>query len=491
MTQQNAPTQRDDPNDVSSLLQKVYDPATFRQQGHALIDQLADYFESVQSQRDEVVFPQHSPEEHYRFWQNELNGPLAEDPIAFFETVIQHSVKTHHPRYMGHQVAVSAPVSALAGLLSNVLNQGMALYEMGMSSVPMERLVVELLAKKIGYGASSSGILTSGGTLANLTALLAARACKAPSNVWSEGHQERLAIMVSEEAHYCVDRAARIMGLGNAGIIKLPTDVQYKMRCDLLEVYLAKAQREGLHVFAIIGSACSTSTGSHDNLEAIADFAERHNIWFHTDGAHGGGAVFSKKYQPLLKGIDRADSVVVDFHKVLMVPALATALVFKREQDSFSIFQQKAQYLWNTVEADWYNLGKRTFECTKYMMSLKIFTLLKLYSEELFAAVVDQVYDLGQKFAKILAKRPNFELAMEPECNIVCFRVVKAGVSDLNAFNQELRNRILEKGHFYIVQTTLRNKVYLRTSLMNPLTTEQDLTILLDELESLANTAAF
>ena len=489
--QQYAQAQLDDLNDTSSLLQKVYNPNTFRQQGHALIDQLADYFESVQSQSDPIVFPHHSPEDHYHFWQNEFNSPLSENPASFFETVIQHSVKTHHPRYMGHQVAVTAPAAALAGLLSNVLNQGMALYEMGMSSVPMERLVIEQLAKKIGYDTSSSGTLTSGGTLANLTALLTARACKAPSNVWTEGHQERLAIMVSEEAHYCVDRAARIMGLGSAGIIKLPTDAHYKMRSDLLEDHLVKAKREGLHVFAIIGSACSTSTGSHDDLEAIADFAERHNIWFHADGAHGGGAVFSTKYQSLLKGIERADSVVVDFHKVLMVPALATALVFKREQDSFSTFQQRAQYLWNSVEADWYNLGKRTFECTKYMMSLKIFTLLKLYGEEVFAAVVDQVYDLGQKFAKMIAKRPNFELAMEPECNIVCFRVVKNGVSDLNAFNQSLREHILEKGHFYIVQTTLRDKVYLRTSLMNPLTTEQDLTILLDELESLANAATF
>ena len=119
-------------------------------------------------------------------------------------------------------------------------------------------------------------------------------------------------------------------------------------------------------------------------------------------------------------------------------------------------------------------------------MSLKIFTLLKLYGEAVFAAVVDQVYDLGQEFAKMIAKRPNFELAMEPESNIVCFRVVRTGVSDLNAYNQALRERILEKGHFYIVQTTLRDKVYLRTSLMNPLTTEADLSTLLDELERMS-----
>lgn len=473
----------------TTLLQKVYDPHTFRQQGHALIDQLADYFESVQNQHEPEVFPYHSPEENYLFWKNELNAPGIQNSTDFFDQVIQRSVKTHHLHYMGHQVAVTAPAATLAGLLSNVLNQGMALYEMGMTSVPMERLVIESLAKKIGYSSSSGGILTSGGTLANLTALLAARACKAPSNVWVEGHQERLAIMVSEEAHYCVDRAARIMGLGSAGIIKLPTNDDFRMRSDLLEPYLTKAQADGLHVFAIIGSACSTSTGSHDDLMAIADFAQKNNIWLHVDGAHGGAAVFSPKYQSLLRGIERADSVVVDFHKLLLVPGLATALVFQREQDSFSTFQQRAQYLWNSVEADWYNPGKRTFECTKYMMSLKVFTLLHLYGEEVFAAVVDQVYDLGQKFAKMIAKRQNFELAMEPQCNIVCFRIIKNGICDLNAFNLHIRQQLLEKGYFYIVQTTLRNKVYLRVSLMNPLTTEQNLTILLDELESLAHEA--
>jgi L-2,4-diaminobutyrate decarboxylase len=470
--------------DQQALLQRIYDPQTFRQQGHALIDQLATYFESAQSLSASQVFPAQEPHSSYTFWQEEFDAPLRNDPAAFFGDVIQRSVKPHYPSYMGHQVAVTAPAAALAGLLSSVLNQGMALYEMGMVSVPLERLVIELLAKRIGYGSNSGGILTSGGTLANLTALLAARALKAPAAVWTEGNQERLAIMVSEEAHYCVDRAARIMGLGNAGIIKLPTDERFKLRTDLLEGHLEKAKAEGLHVFAVIGSCCSTSTGSHDKLEAIADFAERHNIWFHADGAHGGAAVFSQQYRHLLQGIERADSVVMDFHKMLMIPALATGLVFKRTEDSFSTFQQRAEYLWNNTEADWYNLGKRTFECTKYMMSLKIATVLRLYGEAAFAAAVDQTYDLGQKFAEILAKRPNFELAMEPECNIVCFRVIKSGVSDLNAFNLELRRRVLEKGNFYLVQTTLRGVVYLRVSLMNPLTTEKELEMLLDELES-------
>jgi L-2,4-diaminobutyrate decarboxylase len=117
------------------------------------------------------------------------------------------------------------------------------------------------------------------------------------------------------------------------------------------------------------------------------------------------------------------------------------------------------------------------------MMALKIVTLLRLYGEEVFAAAVDRQYDLGKKFADLLRQRPNFELATEPECNIVCFRKVIGEGADLNAYNLHLRQRLLEKGHFYIVQTTLRDQVYLRVSLMNPLTTVQDLEKLLDELD--------
>lgn len=466
-------------------LQQAFSPDDFRKNAHNLVDLLADYLESAQNQTLESVIPYQEPDEALAFWQAdyEQGAGNVED---FFKKTIEKSTHLHHPRYMGHQVTPPLPITAIASMLSGLLNNGMAVYEMGLVSNPLERILSELLAKRIGFDNNASGLLTSGGTLANLTALLAARAAK--TDVWENGSpNEKLAVMVSEEAHYCIDRAARIMGMGSEGIIKVPTNERLQIRTDLLEKYYNEATENGFKVICIVGSACSTSTGSYDNLSEIGNFAEKHNLWFHVDGAHGGAVIFSEKYKHKVSGIYQADSVVIDWHKMLMTPALATALIFKRDEDAFKTFQQKAQYLWaNQHSKDWFNSGKRTFECTKLMMSLKVYSILKAHGEQIFTENVEYLHGLAEKFVQIIKSRPNFELAIEPESNIVCFRL-KSSKKDLNDLNSAIRKQLLQAGKFYIVQTTLKENVYLRVSLMNPLTTETDLNALLDEIERIGN----
>lgn len=469
-------------------LKEAYSPEKFRQEAHQLVDTLADYLHAAQSQQLETVIPYQLPEDNLRFWQDDLQQGIGES-TALFEEIIRQSTHLHHPRYMGHQVSPPLPIAAMAGLLTGMLNNGMAVYEMGLVSNPLERILSDLLSEKIGFTFQSSGLLTSGGTLANLTALLSARAAKAPTDVWEEGTCERLAVMVSEEAHYCIDRAARIMGMGSEGIIKIPTNARFQIRTELLEQYYQNAQEAGLTVIAVIGSACSTSTGSYDDLISIGNFCRQHNLWFHVDGAHGGAVVFSEKYKSLVKGIELADSVVIDWHKMLMTPALATALIFKNGEDSFQTFHQKAQYLWaNQGSHEWFNSGKRTFECTKLMMSVKIYSILKTCGEEIFSENIDTLHDLAKAFVEILNRSLAFELAIEPESNIVCFRFVGEGKNseNYNTLNAAIRQKLLEEGRFYIVQTTLREKLYLRVSLMNPLTTVKDLRALLEEVEKIA-----
>lgn len=470
-------------------LQRAFSPDSFRQNAHTLVDLLADYLESAQNQTLESVIPYQEPDDSLAFWQADYDQGVGniED---FFKKTIEKSTHLHHPRYMGHQVTPPLPITAVASMLSGLLNNGMAVYEMGLVSNPLERILSELLAKKIGYDNNASGILTSGGTLANLTALLAARAAK--TDVWEEGNAgrrptEKLAVMVSEEAHYCIDRAARIMGMGSEGIIKIPTNEKRQIRTDLLEKYYNESIEKGFRVICIVGSACSTSTGSYDNLEEIATFAQKHKLWFHADGAHGGAVIFSEKYKHKVAGLDQADSVIIDWHKMLMTPALATALIFKRDEDAFKTFQQKAQYLWSNQESkDWFNSGKRTFECTKLMMSVKIYSILKAHGEQIFTDNVEYLHDLAEKFAILVKSRLNFELAIEPESNIVCFRLTPSNIN-LNEINSAIRKQLLQEGKFYIVQTTLKENVYLRVSLMNPLTTETDLNALLDEIERIGN----
>jgi L-2,4-diaminobutyrate decarboxylase len=471
---------------MNQTLKAAYNPDSFRQQAHELVDQLADYLVKVQTQPNDVLaIPFEEPESAYAYWKEdyEQKGSGISD---FYEKVIDKSVHIHHPLYIGHQVSPPLPIAAATSMLTALLNNGMAVYEMGLVSNPLERIISEILAERIGYGKEAGGLLTSGGTLANLTALLAARANK--TKVWNEGSDKKLAVMVSEEAHYCIDRAARIMGMGTEGIIKIPSNEKFQLREELLEEHLKNAKDKGFEVICVVGSACSTSTGSYDDLNAIADFAEKHSIWFHVDGAHGAAVVFSEKYKHLVGGLQRADSMILDWHKMLMVPALATSLIFKRNADSYRTFQQKAQYLWNNQESeDWFNSGKRTFECTKLMMSVKIYSIIKTYGEEIFTENVNYLYDLAQTFSQIIQEESDFELAISPQSNIVCFRWAKVAESNLNTLNSTIRQQLLTSGRFYIVQTTLNDEVFLRVSLMNALTTEVDLRELLKEIGEVAS----
>lgn len=462
-------------------LTTAFDTTNFRVIGHQLIDLIANHLDEGHRQENSTVYPHQTPEESLAFWQKDFVSKT--DVLQVFGEVLARSINVHHPRNMGHQVTVPALVGGLAGMLSDVLSNGNGVYEMGIASNAMERIITDLVAKQIGYDEQTNGLLTSGGTLANLTALLAARQAKAPQ-VWEGGHQEKLAIMVSEEAHYCIDRAARIMGFGKEGIIKVPVDEHYKIRIDLLEDSLAAAQNKGYRVIALIGCASSTSSGAYEDLAALGEFSQKHQLWFHVDAAHGGGVIFSKKYQHLVKGIAQADSVVIDFHKMLLTPALSTGLIFKNSKDSYQTFHQRAQYLWDSEQGEeWYNSGKRTFECTKFMMSLKIYAIIKEHGLSIFEQNVDHLYDMAKSFAQLIQKRPNFELAVEPEANIVNFRYLSEKHADSNALNEAIRREILVSGQFYIVQTMLGDTRYLRTTLMNPLTTVADLEALLDEVE--------
>ncbi len=468
----------------SNALEKAYDPSDFRKLGHQVVDMLADHIEMVQTNAEHPVIPYKDPEDELAYWQQDFSSDT--EILDVFKNILNHSINVHHPRYMGHQVAVPTLVSGLAGLMSDLLSNGTGVYEMGMAANAIEKIITDKVAHRIGYNSDASGFLTSGGTLANLTALLAARKAKAPSAVWELGHREKLAVLVSEEAHYCIDRAARILGMGSEGIIKIPVDDHFKINTSLLNSYYNRAKSEGYHVIALIGCACSTATGSYDDLQSLADFAEEHNLWFHIDGAHGGAVVFSDHYKYLVNGISRADSVVIDFHKMLMTPALNTGLIFKKSEEAYTTFEQQAQYLWDSQHTkEWYNSGKRTFECTKSMMAIKIYTILKTYGEEIFGHNVDRLYQMASVFAKMIDKRPDFELALMPEANIVNFRYTNVHQDDINTVNAEIRQRLIKSGTFYIVQTRIHGNLYLRTTIMNPLTKESDLIALLDEIEKI------
>ncbi|MGI9515715.1 MAG: pyridoxal phosphate-dependent decarboxylase family protein, partial [Pirellulaceae bacterium] len=327
-----------------------FDAERFREHGQRVIDDLATFLENSTTGNADQVLPWRDENALYESWKDVLERDI--ELRQLFREVADASIRLHHPRYLGHQISPSATASALAGFVADTLNNGMGVYEMGMAGTVLERIIIDMLARQFGFPSSASGFLTSGGSLGNLTALLAARNTADPEVLETGNRDQRYAVMISQQAHYCIQRAAGIMGWGRQGIISVPVDEHFSMRVDLLPQLFDQATQSGQRVVSVVGSACSTATGAYDDLAAIGQFCEQRDLWFHVDGAHGAAATFSPKYRHLLDGIEHANSVTLDFHKMLLVPALATALVFRDGRESYRSFAQKADYLFDEHEPE-------------------------------------------------------------------------------------------------------------------------------------------
>ena len=457
-----------------------FNPEEFRNEGHKLVDKLSDYLHQVLNREETIVLPWNEPEKLTEIFSFD-SGSGENEPFGdYISRILKYTNHLHHPHYIGHQVTAPLPLTALAQLCTSLLNNGAAIYEMGPVAMAMERNLVKYFAALIGYSESCDGIFTHGGSAGNLTAMLAIRQNMSDYNIWEKGVNEhqRPGFMLSDQSHYSIVRNVKIMGLGDESLVRVPYDKNYRMKSSLLEEYKKKAEEKGIKVVSVIANSCSTATGSYDDLDPIADFCEKYGLWMHVDGAHGTGVLFSEKYRNRIKGLDRADSVIIDFHKMLLVPGLNTMVLFRNGEKSYETFEQKASYLFKkTDDNEWYNSAKRTLECTKSAMGIIAYTAVKYYGTSYYREYIDSRYDLALSFAALIKASDDMELAVNPDANIVCFRYAPADKDDisLNKINSIIRDRIIKEGSFYIVQTELEGKIWLRTTLINPVTNFKDL----------------
>lgn len=465
----------------------AYDPEAFRRQGHRLIDALSDHLTGVQA-RQGPVLPWREPEAALRAWPGAFTRDGGADFHGLLDRVLAESHHLQHPRYVGHQCSAPLPLAALLGAVSDLLNNGSAVYEMGPVNTAMERALVRWFAGLAGFDpAAADGVWTHGGSAGNLTALLAARQAAAPNDVWEEGYASPggLCVVTSGQAHYSVRRSAQVLGLGGRNVVPVAVDERFRMVPAVLAVTLDRLAGEGRTVMAVVASAGSTATGAIDPLEPIADLCAARGIWLHVDAAHSGAHLLSDRLRPALAGIQRADSLVVDAHKLMLVPALATLVLFRNGDHSYQTFSQEASYLFDrSARQEWYNSGHRTLECTKRMLGLKLYLALEVLGTDFFATFVERRVDLAAQFAHALERRPGWQLAVPPESNIVCFRYAPEDLADPDAFQARAREAIVREGSFYLVKTTLGGHTWLRTTLINPLTTEADLEALLERVEA-------
>lgn len=416
------------------------------------------------------------------------NGDVNETQFhEFLAGFLAHSVQLHHPLHIAHQVAVPTPASALAQMINGFLNNPMAIYEMGPAAAAIEFVVVNWMLEKIGWPVQpriareglhhGGGVLTHGGSLANMTALLAARARIAPE-AWEEGVPSDLTVLVSPVAHYSVARAVAMLGLGEKAIVPLPCDRLGRVLASKVAPTIHEVQKSGRRVMAVMANVCATATGLHDPVREMGTVCREQDIWYHVDACHGASALLHNGLSERLDGIELADAVVWDAHKMLQVSALCAAVLF-RDHQSFEIaFSQEASYLAYGHDEGSYDSLPRAVECTKAPLGVKLFFNLMMHGEQALGDFVADRYAMATTAYELINARARFECPIVPESNIVCFRV--DGDDELQ---QSIRDELVRERVAHITTATVAGKTHLRFTIMNPATDEEAINAVLDLIE--------
>jgi L-2,4-diaminobutyrate decarboxylase len=457
--------------------------------GRAFVALAAEYFARTRN-RDGRVSTPHTPSGLAARFDEPLpaEGRDIDDILTRLRAdVIAESNHLYHPRYLGHQLAGPLPAAVWTESLTAALNQSLAVFEMSPVMTVLEHRVVQWMNTLAGFGKESGGTLTSGGTEATFTALLAARGAVRP-DAWINGvGSDPPVLLCGEHAHYAITRAAAELGLGLRNVLPIRSR-DYRMDTDALRGALSEMARRGRRVMAVVATAGSTATGSFDDLEAISALCDQHGVWLHVDAAHGGSALLSRRHRRRLRGIDRARSVAWDPHKILLIPTQTGLLLVRDERDLDAAFSQRAPYLFQTTagERNW-DQGTRNFICSRRADVLKLWVALQRYGGDALGDMHDYFCDLTTLFYEEVMERSDFVPMHEPESNILSFRYVGDGShsdEELDRMNRDLRERYNLSGEGWITATTLDGRRVLRVTIMNPRTTPADIRDVLDGLAS-------
>ncbi|WP_435196692.1 pyridoxal phosphate-dependent decarboxylase family protein [Natronomonas sp. EA1] len=421
--------------------------------------------------------------------------PAALDEVA--TTVLPHSVGTSNPRCAAHlQCPPMVPGLAAEAMLT-AANQSLDSFDQAPAATVLEQQVVEALRELFGLPASADGVFTSGGTQSNFQALLLARDrhCHRAfdRDVQTAGlppAASSLRILCSEAAHFTGKQAAHHLGLGEDAVVSVPTDGDHRLSLDALDETLASLDAAGAVPFALVGTAGTTDFGSIDPLAALADRADEHDLWFHVDAAYGGALALTDDAR--LDGIERADSLAVDFHKLFYQPISCGALLV-RDGDEFRWMARNAAYL-NPASDDASgvpNLVAKSVQTTRRFDALKPYVAFRALGRDRLGALVSATLDLATAAADLLDAADDFELVHEPTLNAVVFRYRPRLVDDhaVSRLNAAIRRRLLDDGRAIVARTEVDGVTSLKFTLLNPRTTLDDVAAMLDVVRECGETA--
>ena len=478
----------------------VFGEGTFREHARIVIDKLAGYLDDRRIRGLKIVDPQDLTRTARNLMTGSHTGMPAINPEVFAQLVdlyIETGIQVHSPGYMGRQFSGIFPLAGLIDMIGSVVNQPASFYEAGQLPNVAERIMASEFNRFIGWPESGFDMVsTSGGALGNMTAILAARNERYP-DIWENGYKGGgglnaiPAIAVSEECHYSVSRAAGILGIGENQLVKLPIDSQRRIQPAAIDAELDGAKAKGLDVFCIVAAAGTTSIGAIDPLDAIADIAQRRKLWLHVDGAHGASVLVSERHRDKLKGLARADSFIVDAHKMLFVPTACTLLFYKDKRRAGRAFKQDASYVFDKDEAPdavSFDSAGKNFECTKRPSIVNLWAMWALYGQSAFERKIDYLIDLAQEFHGFLSRQQDFETIHVPELNIVCFRHVPREMPKpmLSQLQDSIRNRINQDNSFFVSKVDINSVAAIRVVFMNHLITSEHYSALVSQIREIS-----
>jgi len=442
-----------------------------KQYGYSIIDHIVAHFEDQDSKKP--VAQATREEMDNLLSENIPNDPTPPNQVLDYvmEHVIPHSSFVSHPKSFSFVPGPSNYISVMADTIATGFNIFSGGWAASPGAAQLEIVTMNWLLDIFNFGTKEGGgIFTSGGSMANLTALVTARRIKCGDDF------SNAVIYLSDQAHSSNIKAIKVIGFKKSQIRIIPTDLEFKISLNKLKNAIAKDRLQGLEPFCMIASAGTTNTGTVDPLDAIAKICEQEKIWFHIDGAYGGAAILADNGQELLKGIEKADSLTVDPHKWFFQPYEMGCLLVKNHNWLSGTFKEKPEYLrdieGNESEINFYDHGiqlTRRFRALKFYMSLKTFGL------DAFKKAIQYNIEVAEQTEDRLRKSSKWEVISPATLAIINFRYnpIDHNLSEkeIDSINQKISEKIVNSGEALLVTTLLLGQVVLRMCLINPRTT--------------------
>ena len=484
-------------------------PEWIRELGREVVDFAASYYGSL---RDVAVYPRTSAAE----LRSRLQEPLPQEGRevgellrVFREVVVPGSRHNGHPRALGYVSSPGTAVAAVADFLASVLNANLTAWRSAPAPVELERVALGWIREAMGLDPAAGGLFTSGGSMAHLAALAAARHRHCGEAVAAEGAQSftrPLRIYASSEVHHSIDKAAVILGFGHRNVQRIPTDAALRMRVDELDRRIVEDRSSGYEPLAIVATAGTVVTGAIDPLVAIAEVARRQKVWLHVDACYGGFARLAPSLRASFDGLAAADSVALDPHKWMYLPVDCGCLLYRDPEAARPAFALGADYTRIILEAAeegrdeaadesfaFWDYGP---ELTRRFRALKVWMVMAHVGARALGEAIESNLDCARYLAQQVRNSPDFELAAPVELSIVCFRhlpdvyrgrvLSSADEQAVDRWNETVLVALQQGGSSYLSNAAVAGRFALRGCVINYRTTRQDMDILLDDVRRAA-----